>query len=425
VPKTMDTMQAAESIDTREEMIDFGEYAIALWRHRLVIVIATLVIGAAAFAFSLATPPTFEATAEILISPSRAADASPPVVATYRQILASQVIAAQVIREYELAAPPHNLTVDRFLDRHLSTEVVVNTQVVAVRVRLGSAALAASVANRIVELTVERVKELYQERASVTSNVVKAELDRAVARFDRATVELKEKREQSQIDLLRKDVETLLGQRGTVVPLLVDIASEKARLARAEDELARRARVATLRRSIARDPALMEAARQAQTDPAGLLGLQMQEEYLDGTYDELERTIAQARVRLSGLEEQRVELIGSMKLDAPALAKLTQLYAREIELSGLETEHELARALYTDVATQYEQIRLQVASRSAQVQVLDRAIPPARPVWPRPLWVTAVALCIGFALAVLAVLFRHFFSGAGRRPAVTPPPAGA
>jgi len=169
----------------------------------------------------------------------------------------------------------------------------------------------------------------------------------------------------------------------------------------------------------------MEAARQVQADPADLLGLQMQDEHLDGTYDELERTIAQTRVRLSGLEEQRAELVGSLKLDAPALAKLTELYAREIEITGLETEHELARTLYLDVATQYEQIRLQVASRSAQVQVLDRAIPPARPVWPRPLWITAVALCIGFLLAVLAVLFRHFFSGAGRRPAATPPPAGA
>jgi hypothetical protein len=53
------------------------------------------------------------------------------------------------------------------------------------------------------------------------------------------------------------------------------------------------------------------------------------------------------------------------------LAKLSLLYQKEMMLSRLQTEYDIAKAVYIDVSTRYEQARLQVAGRSAQLQLID------------------------------------------------------
>ena len=96
--------------------------------------------------------------------------------------------------------------------------------------------------------------------------------------------------------------------------------------------------------------------------------------------------------------------MNTLKLGAPQVAQLTQLYGKETELARLETEFDLTKKVYTDVATRYEQARLQVVSRTAQLQLLDSALPPDRPVSPRPVRDAAIAVTVGLIVSILGAL---------------------
>jgi polysaccharide biosynthesis transport protein len=67
-------------------------------------------------------------------------------------------------------------------------------------------------------------------------------------------------------------------------------------------------------------------------------------------------------------------------------------------------QEKLAEKIYVDVATRYEQARLQVAGRSAQLQVVDRALGPEAPVSPRIAVNVSAAVVLTFsAIATLIV----------------------
>jgi uncharacterized protein involved in exopolysaccharide biosynthesis len=233
---------------------------------------------------------------------------------------------------------------------------------------------------------------------------IKAQVEQSQGHFDAARARLESFKKQAQIEALRRDVDTALGQRGTLLPLLVEIQSEKARLAKAEEQLANRAPTGMLKRTIDSDPALMEAARDMSVGKTGLLGLETKNEYVNNVYDTIDQQVATIRTRLSGLERQKAELIDVRKLDSSQLSLLNTLYTREAELMQFQTDFDLARSAFIDVATRYEQVRTQVAGRSAQLQLMDTALPPDRPIGPKRVRNTAAAVVVGLILGAIGAL---------------------
>ena len=88
-----------------------------------------------------------------------------------------------------------------------------------------------------------------------------------------------------------------------------------------------------------------------------------------------------------------------MVTNQAGVAKLSELYAKQAELGRLQTEAGLAKKIYEEVSTRYEQARLQVAGRTPQLQVIDLAVPPAQRVGPRVLRNTVLAMALGLVIA--------------------------
>jgi succinoglycan biosynthesis transport protein ExoP len=392
-----------------DDTIDLAKYVLMLWRHRLPIVVGALLCGLAAFVVNELTPPTYEATAKLIVTPPKTGavnDSTPTLsVATFRALVENQSLGAAIVDEFGLNKEPHRVTPDAFVARCVRVEAIRDTNVIVVKVRLWDRDLAARVANRLARAAVQLAQQLNQDETVSARDILEAQLGQSKKRLDQAEQRLEEFRRKAQIELLRKDVDALLGQRGALLALLVEIQAEQARLSQAEAQLANRGRIDTLKRSIDTDPAAMEAARRGSNDAGTVLPLQLRNEFINPVYESLDQVIAASRTRLAGLQKQKSELIDVRKLDRDQQAKLSLLYQQEMELSRLQTEYDLSRAVYVDVATRNEQIRLQVAGRSAQLQVMDAALPPGRPVSPRVLRNTAAALVLGFMLMVIGVLF--------------------
>jgi succinoglycan biosynthesis transport protein ExoP len=408
-----------------DDEIDLTEYARTVWRYRLAIAIATLVCGVAVFVVTSRAQSVYEATAQLVVNQSKMGDqaavqAMPGLVASYRALLDNHSLAARIVKEFGLDKPPHSFTALSFQANALTSDAVRDTNVITIRVRLSDPVLAARVANRYAELAVDLAQRLSRDETAVARDIIKTQLDQSAARLTEAEDKLQQFKKEAQIDLVKEDVKALLGERGRLVALMVEIEGERARLSRAEQEFAKQERVRSEPSALDVGGNLRRGIQEGEKDSAAAPGMQLRSEsinpFINPVYEILDEQIAVSRTKLAGLEKQQTHLVGVLRLGAPEMVQLTQLYGKETQLARLETEFDLAKKVYVEVATRYEQARLQVASRTPQLQVLDEALPADRPVSPRPLRDTAIAMAVALVLAAFGALFVDFIARANRPP---------
>jgi uncharacterized protein involved in exopolysaccharide biosynthesis len=202
------------------------------------------------------------------------------------------------------------------------------------------------------------------------------------------------------------------------LPLLVSVQTEKARLARLDEELLKRDRIDTIKKTIDSEPVLDEALRARAQGTGSTLGMQLRSEEINGVYQGVDAAAATSRANLAALERQKAELVDVRRIDAGTLPLLTRLYEREAELARFQVERDLAEKIYVDLSQRYEVSRLQVAGRSAELQIIDPAVPADRPVSRQVARNTVVGAVAGLCVALAAMLVWHAALAARRRPAL-------
>ena len=101
---------------------------------------------------------------------------------------------------------------------------------------------------------------------------------------------------------------------------------------------------------------------------------------INPVYQTLDFQIATSRSRIAALEQERREIVEVRKIGGAELAKLSELYRRQAELGDLQASYELARKIYSDLVVRSEEARTQALGNSPQLQLVDDAIVPDRPV---------------------------------------------
>ena len=404
------------SNDTRppEEADDIGpirlrEYVELAWRFKWLLILSAVASGTLMFVASTSGSRVYESIVTFAATPSKIGDTSPGTTASpasFRPIIESRTTALAVIKELGLDKTPYRLTPTEFAEGIASVDEVRGTNLMRVTVRFPEADLAARIANSLARHAVELARKVSSDEAVQAKDMIGEQLTLARTRLDEEDKQLKTYREEAQIEALKEDVRAALGKRGELLDLLVTIESEKAKLKRMEEELAKHNRVDVMKKTIDSEPALAEAAR-AQAPGSSTLGLQLRSEAVDPVYQELDADAATTRTRLASLQKQKAELVDVRKLNASQMPLLMRLYAREATLGRREVERDLAQKIYEDISQRYEAARLQVAGRSAQLVILDEAIPADRPVSRDVARKTAMAALVGFCIALVGLLVWH------------------
>jgi uncharacterized protein involved in exopolysaccharide biosynthesis len=332
-------------------------------------------------------------------------------------LIENNSVAATVVQEFQLAAAPHLMTPESFLRDALSVDEVRNSAVIRIHVTMQDPKLAADVNSRVADLAVDGARRLSQNEAVQARDDIEVEVEQARKRLEAAAARLEAFRKTAQIELTREDVKAMLFERGRLLDLMVEIAAVRAKLQRGETDLAARQRVDSFTRAIDTDPALAQAARAAGETPSSVLGLQLKSEEVNKVYESLEEQVVQARADLAALESRRAQLIDIRKLDAQQQSQLTALYQKEAELARLRTEFDVAENSFSEIAARYDVARLQVAGRSAQLQVIDRAIVPSVPTPRHLIRNTLFAVLAGATLMVVVILLAQALGDVRRRAA--------
>jgi len=391
------------------EPLTLADYVALVWRFKAFVVAAAIVAGMTMFAKSMTGPRVYESTVTFVATQSKIGESGQAVAstATFRPMVESLTAAAAVIHDMGLDKPPTNMRPSEFLDDVMSVSEVRGTSLMRVTVVYTDPTLAATMANRVADHAVRIARDVSASEAVLARDMIKKQVDLARARLDESAARLREYRQQAQVEAVRKDVEAQLVGRGDLLDLLVSIASEKAKLARMEQDLASRNRIDTLKKTIDSEPVLNDALRGGAQGSGGTLGTQLRSESINEVYQGLDAGAATTRAYLASLEKQKTELMDVRKVGASKLSALNHLYVIESELARRQIELDLAQRIYTDVSQRYEVASLQVVGRSAELSIIDPAVPADRPVSRQVARNTAVAAVIGFCFGLAGVLVWH------------------
>lgn len=432
---------AVKGADSATDEPGLADLVRVLWRRGLLIVGVTLACAMGAFGVSAIMTRTYEAAVTIMVSPSKMGEGPdlPVAISSFLALMENRTLARAVIEELGLGGPPYRLTPAGFVENNLTVDEIRGTNYLHVRVRLRDADLAAKAASRLVERGVELNTRLNEREDLTTRDFMKQELDETSARMHQLSDALLAYKRDAQVELVKEDTQSLLDQRSHLVQLLVDIEGERAGLAKAEEQLARqpmmlpgvrssdlesalaevgrqnteRAQQEAARRAAAQDARRQsgraEFQSQSRDDLDRLVGVEFGSGVANPVRSILEYQVALSRTKLSSLERQHQELMQGLRIGGNEIAKLRELHQKEMELAKRQMEYELATKIYSDVASRYEQARIRVASKSAQLSVLDPAVVPAGPISPRPFLNALVAAAIAFLLVMVGVLGYEYF----------------
>ncbi len=373
-------------------------------RHRVLLIALPLVAALATAATILSQPRTYQA--QLTVTVSRGSEEGSTIVASFRPYLENYGVIGEVIKEFKLDQAPLYVTRTAFLQDYYSVEPVRNTNLVTIRLRLHDRELVARVLNRIGERALELLDRTASELGTQAQKALKRERDEAATRVNEAAARLQNFRTESQIELLRKDVDSTLDLRGELMTLSVRIAEQRSRLIQAEADLKTHERIQQFSHTLEDSALVIEAARQRQQGGTSVSGMTVRSEYANPIYEQLAGEAATSRLDLASLVEQRRQLIEAKGLGGDKLAVLSKLYAAERTLGELERRQAVINGAYTEIATKYELARSRSLDRSAQLVIIDPAQPADTPA-PRGLITkTATAAAAGFGLALLIILLR-------------------
>lgn len=425
-------MHVPVSPDSRaayHEESSLGVYLRALWRARWLLMAGPALAGIVAYFVAANLAPRYEATVTLMVSPPKAGEqvAGAADSRNFRGFLENRSLAQDVIKELGLDRAPYELTPQRFLDRHISVSQVRGTDLIALDVTMNDPQLAAKVANAVAGRAVALSRAIEQSEAVSARDVIKGQLDAARDRLTQTRTALETYQRQAQVELLGKRMEVLMEQQADLQQLVVDIQGERAYLQQAERDLAQQEPVRSVQRSVQVTPPAprptpppedrrtesnddrdkekkgedekTERERREPPPPAPAprprpgLRDDLIDPYINPAYETLQQDVSAARSRLAQLEHKRDEMLKARTRDGQ-IPELAEYYKRKAVEDELRLQQEMAEKIYVDVATRYEQARLQVASRSAQLQIVDGALTPDRRVFPREKLISSAAVVL-------------------------------
>jgi uncharacterized protein involved in exopolysaccharide biosynthesis len=438
------THRRASTIEEHDDgALELPWYVRALQRRWLFAVVGAVLGGALLFGLASRQRLLYQGVTTLLVMPPSQPGGATMNPATFRAIVENATLASQIIDELKLAGPPHQLTPQTFVEDALNVEEVRGTNVVKVNVTLADPQAAAEASRRLAARAIVLARQISDQEAASLQEQLGKHVNDARGRLQQAERDLLAYQQKAQVDLIKQDTRALLEERGGLLRLTVDIEAERARLAAAELEIKRQQPLLTVPRMPGADEALrrvQQEPRAAATPPgtpqaasrdaaqgrppalpkddaAAVEQLDLTNPFVNPVYQTLDFQIATSRTRIAALEKERDELINRRQLGGNQLKQLGELYSREIELARHEAGLDLARRVYGDLALRYEQSRTLNTGSTAQLQVVDQAQPPTRPLSRKRVQKAAFGSAAGFVGAVLLILlWEGLREGRGRHP---------
>lgn len=431
-----------------EKTIDLKEFIkIVRKRKRLIanVFFATVLISVVV---SFAIPPTYEAATTLRIKqPHGLADSlladlpmdSPTMtqqqMATYAEILESRTVVQKVIdtTQWNTDDPP---TYEDML-KLITTEPVKDTEILNVKFRDKSPAKAQYVVNKLVEVFLGRMTALARSEQTVSREFIGERLQQAKTELDSAETALEEYKRNQKIVAPDEETKSMVDSFATVKSMAADntvaLTSAQAKLASIQQQ------IAAQKPGFIADSPLIEQYESKLADlEVQLVGLK--QNYTD-QYPEVLATkaaIAETKAKLNnevvrvvnyeapsmnpiqqGLLQARIQAeadIAAAHAQQGAISgimfqgdqEMSKLPAKEKGLGRLMRDVDVGNQVVAMLAQKYEEARISEFAQPTDVQVIDVAIAPDKPIFPRKALNVAIAAILGLLMGIGLAFLQEY-----------------
>jgi succinoglycan biosynthesis transport protein ExoP len=401
-----------------EEEIDLRAYAQVLvrrWKWIAALAVAAAVVALVA---SFLLPPTYEATALVVITQPRYVmrfdvkfetvnDIQQPYKA-YPTLAMSDDLLAQVLAAIDPPLPEGEQDVAAF-GKRLDAVSGSDPSVVELRVRRRDAVSAAHIANTWAGVFVKRVNELYAASDQDVNFFAEqlANADVVLAQAERALIEFQGRNLArvlgAQVSAYEEQLGNYLASKNAIELIIQDAAGLKERLrwrkrdvpASLADELA----VLYLEIDALSSKEVIPVQLQV-TSASSLSGRTAEEQivFLDGLVSSLQEKLSAFDGKVAQLQPEILRLQGEIQVLEAEGDRLTQV-------------RDVARDTYTTLARKVTEARIAAQDESGEVRLASHAAVPSDPVSPRKGLNTVVAGVLGVVLGVVGAFAIEWWRG--------------
>ena len=398
-----------------EQEIDLREYIRVLIRHARWIAALAILAAVAALVISFLLPPTYEATALVVITKARYIMRFDPKFETvndiqqpykaYPALAMSDDLILETMAAMNPPLPEEEQDLTRFRNK-LEAASGSDPSVVELRASYKDADVAAYMVNTWADVFVNRVNELYHESAQDArffENQL-ATAGEALEKTEEGLIAFEARNEinilSAQTNALKNQLAAYLEAQNAIELVIQDAASLKARVASQTggdslltDDLA------ALLLQIEALSLKSEVPLQLQVGgDASLSGMAQQElvAFLDGLMTALETQSDELEAKTAGVEPKLLRLQGELQ-------KFTT------EQDRLVRARDVARDTYTTLARKVDEARIAAQDESGEVRLASYAAVPTKPVSPRKMINTVVAGALGLLLGVFGAFAIEYW----------------
>ena len=403
-----------------EDTIELIDYLRVILKWKWIIIIGTLACMAVAGAVSFLLPKIYQASVTLMVSEPKMAESTSATqyfvsypLKTYEGIIKNRSLEAKVIERLKLDLSPYEMTLDD-LNENITVESSRDSKLISLKVEFPDSELAQQIANELAVLAVDFNKTLTEKESVDSRDFIKVQLEEAKLKLEQSEKALLDFQRVAQIDSLKKELAIQLTLKGNFEIDFKNtetaLEQNKARLQKIEEQFKSQDKTFKLASNLVEDPAYQQSlATLSKADIKALLGINMEKEVQNPVYFHLESQLVDIVSSIGGLLAKKANLEASLKENTTRLKKLQdELAQKEIELGKLIRERELAQATYKMLTVRYDEARIQVASRTQELKIVDPATIPEKAIKPKKKLITGIAGIVSFMSLVLASFFINY-----------------
>lgn len=349
-----------------ENNFTFTDMARILLKNIWGIIAATLIVMILTGVGSLFLQKRYKASATLLINESKMGiDGvisnyfNPRFYYTFEGLVKNKDLVRRAIKKFNLDKKPYELTVEAVLE-NVQVALVRNTRLINLTVEFPDPVLAADIANFIAQEAVAQNTEINNTDASRAREFMAAQVNAVAESMKANEKNLREYKQQAKIKELETDVETLLYNKADLSLRRSDALIKKAEL---------------------------EAAGKTSGTVASSGGAATSIQELDALVASLDKMIADVEKSLD--EKQKL------------------LAEREIRIEALLALFDADQTSYGRINTRLGENSTRVSEKFQEIRVIDPAIPPYFPEWPRKKLMVIIAGVLAFLLSCAFALMKE------------------
>ncbi len=421
-----------ERPEYHDDEINLRDYINVLIKRKVTIAVVFFVCVAAAAINSFTAPKVYQATASIMITPSKIQRIMSPSnvsleveeaatkgglrstisLPTHNELLKSNELLNNLINKLHLVDSEGKIISPRSLTEKLEIERKEGTNIINLYVKSGDPEKAREIANVWADEYLEYTKKLIAGEIRGTGQFIQEQFEIASQQLNDIEEEIKEFKDKYNLDLMKQELSMkkskLNKEKKELIDLGLKLKTKKETLKQLKHEISQQDQFITVSKAITDESLWQQELKDRNTGKLDKKKLRSQ--VINSIYQDLKKRIVNTNIEINSLQpkiEYLENSISKTEYEINTLKK--EINQKELKLARLNRQLNIRQKAYNSLANRIEEARMIKTFQLDEVKIVSFAALPVSAVAPKKKQNIAIAAVFGLFLGVFIAFFREFW----------------